>query len=55
MSRKAVDITLTVSEREQLERWRRGDQTPRSLAERAQLILLAARGLRNDAIGEPLG
>ncbi len=55
MSRKAVDITLTVSEREQLERWSRGDQTPRSLAERAQIILLASRGLRNDALGEQLG
>ena len=55
MSRKAVDITLTVSEREQLERWSRGHQTPRSLAERAQIILMASQGLRNDAIGEQLG
>ena len=55
MSRKAVEITLTVSEREQLERWSRGHQTPRSLAERAQIVLLAAQGMRNDAIGEQLG
>ena len=55
MSRKAVDITLTVSEREQLDRWSRGHQTARSLAERAQIVLLASQGMRNNAIGEQLG
>ena len=54
MSRKAVDIALNESEREQLERWSRGHQTPRSLAERAQIILLAGQGLRNDAIAKQL-
>jgi hypothetical protein len=42
MSRKAVEITLTVVEREQLERWIRGHRTTRSLTERAQIVLLAA-------------
>jgi hypothetical protein len=37
-------ISLNDTERQQLERWRRGHQTPRSLAERAQIILLAAGG-----------
>jgi DNA-binding NarL/FixJ family response regulator len=55
MSRKAVEITLNDSERQQLERWSRGHQTPRSLTVRAQIVLLAAQGLRNDAIGEQLG
>ena len=55
MSRKAVEITLNDSERQQLERWSRGHQTPRSLAERAQIVLLAAQGLRNDAIAQRLG
>jgi transposase len=55
MSRKAVEITLTINEREQLERWSRGHQTPRSLAERAQIVLLAAQGMRNDAIREKSG
>jgi transposase len=54
MSRKALDISLNQREREQLERWSRGHQTPRSLAERAQIVLLAAQGLRNDAIAERL-
>ena len=49
MSRKAVAITLTVNERGQLERWSRGHQTPRSLTERAQIILLAAQGMRCSA------
>jgi transposase len=55
MSRKAVEITLNDTERVQLERWSRGHQTPRSLAERAQIVLLAAQGMRNDAIGDQLG
>ena len=55
MSRKAIEITLTLNEREQLERWSRGHQTPRALAERAQIVLLAAQGLRNDTIRERLG
>jgi len=54
MSRKAVVISLNDTEQQQLERWRRAHQTPRSLAERAKIILLAAQGLRNDAIAEQL-
>ena len=49
-----MDITLTVSEQEQLERWSGGHQTPRALAERAQMVLGAAQGLRNDAIAQRL-
>jgi transposase len=55
MSRKAVDITMPRSEREQLERWRRGHQTARALAERAQIVHLASQALRNDAIAQQLG
>jgi transposase len=55
MRRKAVEITLNHAEREQLERWSRGHQTPRAFSERAQIVLLAAQGLRNDAIGKQLG
>jgi transposase len=54
MSRRAIEITLTATEREQLERWSRGHQTPRALAERAQIVLWAAQGMRNDAIREKL-
>jgi transposase len=54
MSRKAMAISLNDTERQQLERWRRGHQTPRSLAERAQIILLAAQGLQNDTIAAQL-
>lgn len=51
MSRKAIEITLNDTERGQLERWNRGHQTPRALAERARSVLLAAQqGMRNDAI-----
>jgi transposase len=54
MSRRAIEITLTDTEREQLEGWSRGHQTPRALAERAQIVLWAAQGMRNDAIQEKL-
>lgn len=54
MSRRAIEITLTDTEREQLELWSRGHQTPRALTERAQIFLLAAQGMRNDAIREKL-
>ena len=54
MSRKAVVIALSDIERQQLEHWSRGHQTPRALAERARMVLLAAQGLRNDAIAEQL-
>lgn len=52
MSRKAVDILLTVSEQEQLQRWCRGQQTPRALVERARIILAAAEGWSNDEIAQ---
>ena len=54
MSRRAVEISLTLSEREQLDRWCRGHQTPRALAERARIILGAAEGLPNDEIARRL-
>lgn len=55
MSRKAVELSLSLSEREQLEKWSRGHRTPRALAERAQIVLLAAQGRRNDQIAARLG
>ncbi len=50
-----MEITLSNSECQQLERWNRRYQTPWSLAERTQIVLLPAQGLRNDAIRERLG
>jgi len=55
MSRRAIEITLSLSESEQLEKWCRGHRTPRALAERAQIILWAAQGQRNDQIAQRLG
>ena len=52
MSRKAVDILLTVREQELLQRWCRGQQTPRALGERARIILAAAEGWGNDEIAQ---
>jgi transposase len=55
MSRRAVEITLSVSEHAQLVKWHRGHRTPRALAERAGIILWAAEGQRNDQIAQRLG
>ena len=47
-----MEIRLTEAEREQLERWCRGHQTPRALAERARIILEAAAGVGNNEIAQ---
>jgi len=52
MSRHAPEVCLTANEREQLQAWWRGHQTPRALAERARIILDAADGLENQVIAE---
>ncbi len=54
MSRQAVKITLTASEQEQLKRWYRGHQTPRAMATRPEIVLLATQGLGNDEIARRL-
>ena len=48
-------IALTDAEREQLERWARGRRTAVRLAERAQMILLAADGKQNKQIAAEVG
>lgn len=44
-----------VATRERLEKWRRGHQRSRALAERAQSVLGAAAGQRRDQIAPRLG
>jgi len=53
--RVACAIALTDAEREQLERWARGRRTPVRLAQRAQMVLLAAEGKQNQAIAAEVG
>jgi len=53
--RAACAITLTESEQRQLERWARGRQTPVRLAQRAQMVLLAAEGKQNKEIAAAIG
>lgn len=55
MGRRAVAIELTVEEREQLESFARQRRTAQGLARRARIVLAAAEGLENKAIGERLG
>ncbi len=53
--RVACTITLTDTERQQLERWARGRCTPVRLAQRAQMVLLAAEGQQNQEIAAEIG
>ena len=52
--RVAVPITLTESERSELQKFARGRSTPARLVLRAQIVLRAAAGMRNEAIAEEL-
>lgn len=48
-------MTLSAAEQAILERWSRERRGPRSRTERAALLLGAARGERNSAIGRAVG
>ena len=53
--RVAVAIKLSEEERTTLKKWSRGRSTPARLVKRAQVILLAAEGQRNDEIAKEVG
>lgn len=53
--RVAVPITLSNAERKTLSKWSRGRSTPARLVKRAQVVLLAAAGLRNEEIAKRVG
>jgi transposase len=50
----ATPITLTSTERSELESWARGRSTPHRLVLRAQIVLRAAEGRQNQQIAEEL-
>jgi len=52
--RIAAAVKLTQEQRQQLEDWRRGRKISVRLAQRARILLLAAEGVSNKAIGELL-
>lgn len=52
--RRACEIVLDEQERTTLEKWSKGRLTPSRLVTRATIVLLAAQGLENKAIGERL-
>jgi transposase/transcriptional regulator with XRE-family HTH domain len=53
--RTAPRVTLSREERQKLEKFSRGRQTPARLVERARIVLLASDGLQNKEISEELG
>ena len=52
--RVAKAVTLTVEERTTLLKWSRGRSTPARLVQRANIVLAAADGKRNDEIAADL-
>lgn len=52
--RIASTITLNEADREVLQRWGHGRSTPARLVQRAQIVLRAAEGARNDVIAMEL-
>jgi transposase len=53
--RIAPAITLSTEQRKQLETWARSRRAPRRMAERAQMIMLAAEGRQNREIARAVG
>lgn len=53
--RIAPEVNVTDEDRKTLERWARGRSTPVRLAQRAQIVLMAAEGLQSKAIAADLG
>src|SRR5271156_746266 len=53
--RVAPAISLTIEDRQTLERWARGRSTPARQVLRAKIVLAAAEGKENQAIAEELG
>ena len=53
--RIAANVELSEAQRKQLEMWSTGRTIPVRLAERAQMILLAAQGQTDTEIGAQLG
>jgi transposase len=51
---RAVELTLTDFEREQLEAWARRRKSAQALAQRSRIVLCAAEGLKNTEIAERL-
>jgi len=55
MAKTATSIILSAGEKRTLERWRRAHKSEQRVAERARIILLAARGMSNLEIASQLG
>ena len=50
MSRHAMLITLSESDRQELERWASAHRTPQQVAQRCRIVLAAANGQRDKDI-----
>jgi len=55
MPKQATPITLTAEQQEAIESWIRASTTEQRLVQRSRIILMAAKGMRTDAIARDLG
>ena len=55
MTKQATLITLTTQQQGVLESWMRASTTEQRLVQRSRIVLMAARGMRTDAIARDLG
>ena len=54
MSRHAIQVTLSETDRQELEHWVRAHRTPQQVAQRCRIILALAQGLQNKDIAESM-
>jgi transposase len=55
MPRRAMQITISESDRQELERWVSAHRTPQQVAQRCRIILAAAKGQRDKDIAKSMG
>ena len=54
MARQTIRITLSASDREELERWVHAHRTPQQVVQRCRILLAAAKGQRDKDIAESM-
>ena len=55
MARRALLVTLSESDRRELERWANAHRTPQQVAQRCRILVAAAKGQRDKDIAESMG
>jgi transposase len=54
MARQTIAVTLTTSDRQELEHWVHAHRTPQQVVQRCRILLAAAKGQRDKDIAESM-